>query len=54
MLEPDPKNRASIEDVMKHGWMKSIEICLDVEKPTHVHVHSKTPILKDGVKGVVD
>jgi len=40
MLEPEPKLRFSIEDVMAHSWVKGIEVCHAVAKPTHVHVHA--------------
>lgn len=40
MLEPDPKLRFSIEDVMAHSWVQGIEVCHAVAKPTHVHVHA--------------
>ena len=38
MLEPDPAHRSSIEDVMAHAWIQSIEVCHDVAEPKHVHV----------------
>ncbi|KAF5338222.1 hypothetical protein D9758_012863 [Tetrapyrgos nigripes] len=41
MLEPDPKLRASIEDVIKHAWIQEIEVCHEVDKPRHVHVHAR-------------
>lgn len=41
MLDPDPKLRNSIEDVMKHAWVQGIEVCHSVEKPTHVHVNAR-------------
>lgn len=41
MLDPDPKLRASIEDVMKHAWMQGIEVCYLVPRPSHVHVHAR-------------
>lgn len=37
MLEPDPKKRAAIEEVIKHPWLESIEICHSQEHPKHVH-----------------
>ncbi|KAG8928376.1 serine/threonine-protein kinase HAL4/sat4 [Tulasnella sp. 418] len=39
MLEPDPKKRVLVDDVLQDPWMKGIEVCSLVEKPTHVHVH---------------
>ncbi|KAK1224947.1 hypothetical protein PQX77_001040 [Marasmius sp. AFHP31] len=40
MLEPNPKERATIEDVMKHPWMKEIEICWESDKAKHLHVNA--------------
>ncbi|KAG1857123.1 Pkinase-domain-containing protein [Suillus subluteus] len=40
MLEPDPKLRSPIEDIVAHSWVKGIEVCHAVAKPTHVHVHA--------------
>lgn len=41
MLEPDPKSRATIEEVIKHQWIQEIEVCHEVENPRHVHVHAR-------------
>ncbi|KZV95626.1 Pkinase-domain-containing protein, partial [Exidia glandulosa HHB12029] len=38
MLEPDPKQRALIEDVVKHPWVQSIEMCAS-GGPAVKHVH---------------
>jgi len=38
MLEPEPRQRAAIEEVMKHPWLRDIEVCYEVERPKHVHV----------------
>lgn len=40
MLEPDPKLRSPIEDIVAHSWVQGIEVCHAVAKPTHVHVHA--------------
>ncbi|KAG1741760.1 Pkinase-domain-containing protein [Suillus paluster] len=40
MLEPDPKLRSPIEDVVAHLWVQNIEVCHAVAKPAHVHVHA--------------
>ncbi|KAI6043775.1 Pkinase-domain-containing protein [Pisolithus marmoratus] len=40
MLEPDPKRRGAIEDVMAHPWVKSIEVCHLVAEPKHVHAYA--------------
>ncbi|KDQ52998.1 hypothetical protein JAAARDRAFT_197785 [Jaapia argillacea MUCL 33604] len=41
MLEPDPKLRWSIEEVIKHSWVQGIEVCYLSEKPAHVHVNAR-------------
>jgi protein-serine/threonine kinase len=41
MLEPDPRQRYTIEDVIGHEWVKSIEVCHEVKDPKHVHVNAK-------------
>lgn len=40
MLEPDPKKRTSIEEVMTHSWVVGIEVCHSMEEPKHVHSHA--------------
>lgn len=42
MLEPDPKQRALIEECMQHAWTQSIEVCHAVPSPAHVHVHAQS------------
>lgn len=42
MLEPDPKQRALIEECMQHAWTESIEVCHAVPSPAHVHVHAQS------------
>ncbi|KAK7008122.1 Serine/threonine-protein kinase hal4, partial [Favolaschia claudopus] len=42
MLEPDPKMRASIEEVLGCAWMKGVEVCWEVgDKAKHVHVNAR-------------
>lgn len=41
MLEPDPINRSTIEEVMAHSWIQSIEVCHEVPDPKHVHVSAR-------------
>jgi len=41
MLEPDPHQRANIEEVMKHPWMQDIEVCYEVDQPRHMHVSAR-------------
>lgn len=38
MLEPDPKQRALIDDVVKHPWVQSIEMCASGQPTKHAHV----------------
>jgi protein-serine/threonine kinase len=40
MLEPDPKHRVAIEEVMVHPWIQGIEVCHAVARPAHVHAHA--------------
>lgn len=42
MLDPNPKTRWSIEEVIAHSWVESIEVCHTIDKPTHVHVHARS------------
>ncbi|KAF8972516.1 kinase-like domain-containing protein [Flammula alnicola] len=41
MLEPDPRHRFTIEDVIAHSWIQSIEVCHEVADPKHVHVSAR-------------
>ncbi|KAG9310341.1 Pkinase-domain-containing protein [Chiua virens] len=40
MLEPDPHKRVAIEEIMGHPWIREIQVCHAVAKPTHVHAHA--------------
>lgn len=42
MLEPDPKARSTIEELMKHPWMQGIEVCHLVPSPNHFHVNARS------------
>ncbi|KDQ20427.1 hypothetical protein BOTBODRAFT_26432 [Botryobasidium botryosum FD-172 SS1] len=42
MLEPNPKQRCKIEDVIKDKWIQGIEYCTSGKPPTHVHTHART------------
>lgn len=41
MLEPNPKMRAPIEEVIKHSWVEAIDVCHLSPKPAHVHVYAQ-------------
>ncbi|KAJ6569361.1 kinase-like domain-containing protein [Mycena capillaripes] len=42
MLEPDPKLRAPIEEVLGCAWVRGVEVCWEVgEKAKHVHVNAR-------------
>jgi serine/threonine protein kinase len=41
MLEPDPRQRATIEEVVGHAWIQTIEVCHEVDTPKHVHVSAR-------------
>jgi protein-serine/threonine kinase len=36
MLEPDPKKRWVVEDVVKHAWGESLDVCYTSEQPRHI------------------
>lgn len=40
MLEPDPSRRVAIEEAISHPWIRDIQVCHAVAKPTHVHAHA--------------
>lgn len=42
MLEPDPKLRWTTEEIQKNSWFESIEVCHQVDKPTHQHAFVKS------------
>ncbi|KAF9006800.1 Pkinase-domain-containing protein, partial [Hymenopellis radicata] len=44
MLEPNPKRRLDIEAIMRDKWVQGIEVCHEVEKPHHVHVHAQSMV----------
>jgi len=52
MLEPDPRMRATIEEVMKHSWIKEIDVCYEAERPRHVHVSAKAMASANGHLGI--
>jgi protein-serine/threonine kinase len=42
MLEPDPKQRALIDECTSHSWVQTIEVCHSVMKPLHKHVYAES------------
>ncbi|EMD41400.1 hypothetical protein CERSUDRAFT_42349 [Gelatoporia subvermispora B] len=40
MLEPNPKSRALIDELIAHPWVQGIEVCHTVQNPSHVHVNA--------------
>jgi protein-serine/threonine kinase len=42
MLEPDPKQRALIDECTLHPWVQTIEVCHMVPEPTHVHMYAQS------------
>ncbi|KAI9445593.1 Pkinase-domain-containing protein [Lactarius indigo] len=42
MLEPDPKQRALIEECISHSWVHTIEVCHMVSKPMHIHGYAQS------------
>jgi serine/threonine protein kinase len=41
MLEPDPRQRLTIEDIMRNSWLESVEVCYLAPKATHIHVNAQ-------------
>jgi len=41
MLEPDPKQRALIDECISHSWVQTIEVCHIVPKPSHKHSYAE-------------
>ncbi|KAF7340305.1 Pkinase-domain-containing protein [Mycena venus] len=42
MLEPDPKLRASIDEVLGCAWVKGVEVCWEVgDRAKHMHVNAR-------------
>ncbi|KAH8120491.1 Pkinase-domain-containing protein [Phellopilus nigrolimitatus] len=41
MLDPDPKSRWTIEEIIAFPWVQGIEVCHLVERPAHVHVYAR-------------
>jgi len=41
MLEPDPRHRATIDEVIAHPWLQGIEVCTEVAEPKHIHGSAK-------------
>ncbi|KAH9921351.1 kinase-like domain-containing protein, partial [Fomitopsis serialis] len=41
MLEPNPKMRALIDELVGHSWVQSIDVCHLSPKPSHVHVNAQ-------------
>jgi len=44
LLEPDPKKRWNIKDILAQSWIQGIEVCPCVEKPTHVHAYVRATL----------
>jgi len=42
MLEPDPKQRALIDECISHSWVQTIEVCHMVPTPAHKHVYAES------------
>ncbi|KAJ3489398.1 hypothetical protein NLI96_g2176 [Meripilus lineatus] len=42
MLEPNPKLRSSIEDIINQPWIKGIQVCNEVSNPSHFHVYAQS------------
>lgn len=40
MLEPEPKKRSTIEDIVAHSWVESLDVCYSSASPKHIHVNA--------------
>ena len=38
MLEPDPKLRWTIDEIVAFPWIQKVEVCHSVPQPKHIHV----------------
>lgn len=52
MLDPDPKTRCLIEDAVAHNWIQGVEICTEVQSPSHVHVHAREVLQAHAIAAV--
>ena len=46
MLDPDPKTRWGIEEVLKDKWMMGINVCKEGEVNDHTHVSAGLEVVK--------
>jgi len=51
ILEPDPKLRCTIQEVMENPWLKSIEVCAEVKHPKHQHSNVRAALHQPVVVG---
>jgi len=49
ILEPNPKLRANVQEIMDNEWMKSIEVCTEVKKPCHQHANIRAALHQPAV-----
>lgn len=41
MLDPDPKQRWTIDKIISFPWIETVQVCHEVDKPSHVHVYAR-------------
>lgn len=46
MLDPDPKSRWTIDEVLKDKWLASVEVCKEGEVNGHSHTSAGLDIVK--------
>lgn len=46
MLDPDPKTRWNIDEVLKDKWLASVRVCKEGEVNDHVHVTAGLDVVK--------
>jgi serine/threonine protein kinase len=48
ILEPDPKLRVNVQEIMDNAWVQSIEACTEVKKPSHRHANIQQSVARLG------
>ena len=51
ILEPDPQLRCTIQEVMQHPWLQSIEVCTEGKHPKHQHSNVRAALHQPVVVG---
>lgn len=46
MLNPDPKTRWGVDEVLKDKWLTGVEVCVEGEENHHTHTSAGMDIVK--------